>query len=132
VRYRIRAFLLLEEILLGISFPCIGINNTYSWKPQQGNGSPNAWPVVYAENQAYETSLHDVKFLSQTPSTYTEGLKNNTDGSLDIYIQHVSPGRDRESNWLPSDKNSFNLILRMYLPAEVLNGTWAPPLIRPH
>ena len=50
--------------------------------------------------------------------TYTEGLKNNTDGSLDIYIQHASPGKDRESNWLPSDKNSFNLILRMYLPAE--------------
>jgi hypothetical protein len=65
--------------------------------------------------------------------TYTEGLKNNTDGSLDIYIQHASPGKDRESNWLPSDKNSFNLILRMYLPAEeVFNGTWTPPPIRPH
>jgi hypothetical protein len=65
--------------------------------------------------------------------TYTEGLKNNTDGSLDIYIQHASPGKDRESNWLPSDKNSFNLILRMYLPAEeVLNGTWTPPPIRRH
>jgi hypothetical protein len=63
--------------------------------------------------------------------TYTEGLKNNTDGSLDIYIQHASPGKDRESNWLPSDKNSFNLILRMYLPAEeVLNGTWTPPPVR--
>ena len=49
---------------------------------------------------------------------YTEGLKNNIDGSLDIYIQHASPGKDRESNWLPSDKNSFHLILRMYLPAE--------------
>ena len=49
---------------------------------------------------------------------YTEGLKNNTDGLLDIYIQHASPGKDREYNWLPSDKNSFHLILRMYLPAE--------------
>jgi hypothetical protein len=32
--------------------------------------------------------------------TYTEGLKNNTDGSLDIYIQHASPGKDIGSNWL--------------------------------
>src|SRR5215831_18232170 len=64
--------------------------------------------------------------------TYTEGLKNNIDGSFDIYI-HASPGKDRESNWLPSDKNSFYLILRMYLPAEdVLNGTWTPPPVRPH
>jgi len=65
--------------------------------------------------------------------TYTEGLKNNTDGSFDIYIQHISPGKDRESNWLPSDKNSFYLILRLYLPTEeVLNGTWTPPQVRPH
>jgi hypothetical protein len=63
--------------------------------------------------------------------TYTEGLKNNTDGSLDIYMQHASPGKDRESNWLPSDKNSFYLILRMYLPTEkVLNGTWSPPPVQ--
>ena len=32
--------------------------------------------------------------------TYTEGLKNNTDGSFDIYIQNASPGADKESNWL--------------------------------
>ena len=30
---------------------------------------------------------------------YTDGLKNNADGSLDIYIQNASPGADKESNW---------------------------------
>ena len=55
--------------------------------------------------------MHSGQFRSI--GTQTEGLKNNTDGSLDIYIQHANPGKDRESNWLPSDKNSFNLILRM-------------------
>jgi hypothetical protein len=33
---------------------------------------------------------------------YAEGLKNNTDGSLDIYIQNAGTGADKESNWLPS------------------------------
>ena len=64
--------------------------------------------------------------------TYTEGLKNNTDGSLDIYVQHASPGADKESNWLPAPATSvsdtFSLMMRTYLPREgVLNGTWAPP-----
>lgn len=59
---------------------------------------------------------------------YTERLKNNTDGSLDIYIQNANPGADKASNWLPADKDGFNLILRIYLPGEqVLNGTWTPP-----
>ena len=59
---------------------------------------------------------------------YTEGLTNSADGALDIYIQHTSPSKDKESNWLPADKNSFSLILRMYLPEEqVLDGTWMPP-----
>ena len=64
---------------------------------------------------------------------YTQGLKNNTDGSLDIYIQHQSPGQARESNWLPSpsDSTPFNLVLRLYVPDEqALNGTWSPPPIQ--
>lgn len=65
---------------------------------------------------------------------YTEGLKNNTDGSLDIYIQHDNPGSDRESNRLraPSvqDSSNFKVVERNYLPSEsILNGTWSPPPI---
>ena len=29
-------------------------------------------------------------------------LKKNADGSLDIYVQAESPGKDNESNWLPA------------------------------
>ena len=32
----------------------------------------------------------------------TPGLKTNEDGSLDLYIQHESPGKDKESNWQPA------------------------------
>ena len=58
-------------------------------------------------------------------------MKFNRDGSLDIYIQHDSPGREKESNWLPADAGDFNVILRIYWPGEsVLNGTWTPPPVK--
>jgi hypothetical protein len=62
---------------------------------------------------------------------YTEGLKNNTDGSLDIYIQNASPGADKESNWLPAPEGSFNMVMRLYLPQpQALNGTWQLPEVQ--
>lgn len=62
---------------------------------------------------------------------YTEGLKNNTDGSLDIYIQNASPGADKESNWLPSAEGTFSMVMRMYLPQpQALNGTWQLPEVQ--
>lgn len=57
-------------------------------------------------------------------------LKRNVDGSLDIYIQHQHPGKDKESNWLPAPAGPFNLTMRIYWPAEaVLNGSWMPPVV---
>jgi hypothetical protein len=58
-------------------------------------------------------------------------LKFNPDGSLDLYIQHASPDKDKESNWLPAPQDSFNLIMRLYWPKKpVLDGTWAPPPVK--
>ena len=54
-------------------------------------------------------------------------LTYNADGSLDIYIQNVSPGSSKESNWLPAPLGGFNMVLRVYWPQEsVLNGSWVP------
>jgi hypothetical protein len=62
---------------------------------------------------------------------YTEGLKNNTDDSLDIYVQVANPGVDKESKWLPAHEGVFNMILRLYLPQpQILNGTWQLPLVQ--
>jgi hypothetical protein len=58
-------------------------------------------------------------------------LKFNDDGSIDIFIQNESPGKDKESNWLPSPKDGFNLILRCGWPEHsILNHEWAPPAVQ--
>ena len=62
-------------------------------------------------------------------------LKHNDDGSLDIYIQHNSPGPDKEVNWLPAPAGGFNVTMRLYWPRSqrpsILDGTWKlPPIAR--
>lgn len=58
-------------------------------------------------------------------------LKSNDDGSVTIYIQHESPGADKESNWLPAPKERFNLVMRLYRPKErILDGTWKMPFVK--
>jgi hypothetical protein len=58
-------------------------------------------------------------------------LKFNADGSLDLYVQNVSPGPDKESNWLPTPQGEFNLAMRLYSPRrEVLDGAWSPPPVK--
>jgi hypothetical protein len=59
-------------------------------------------------------------------------LKYNTDGSIDLYFQADSPGKDKEANWLPAPKQgTWNLTLRLYAPKrEALAGTWTPPAIK--
>ena len=61
-------------------------------------------------------------------------LNFKNDGSLDLYIQKDSPGKDKEANWLPSAEGDFGLILRLYWPNEkapsILDGSWMPPSVR--
>lgn len=59
-------------------------------------------------------------------------LQFNPDGSLDIYIQHEQPEKEKEPNWLPAPADEFNVIMRIYWPKpEVLEGRWTPPPIQP-
>ena len=58
-------------------------------------------------------------------------LKYNPDGSLTLYFQNESPGKDKQANWLPAPTGEFIPMLRMYWPKEtpptILDGSWKPP-----
>jgi len=61
-------------------------------------------------------------------------MKKNADGSLTLYIQKDSPGKDKESNWLPAPNGPIYLVMRLYKPKteppSILppgEGTWKPP-----
>ena len=61
-------------------------------------------------------------------------MKKNADGSLTLYIQKDSPGKDKESNWLPAPNDLIYLVMRLYWPKteppSILppgEGTWKPP-----
>jgi hypothetical protein len=57
-----------------------------------------------------------------------DALQFGPDCSLELYLQHSSPGAERESNWLPSAPGPLGLTLRLYAPQRpVLDGTWNPP-----
>jgi hypothetical protein len=77
-------------------------------------------------------------FVSNPINRYSisarQSLKSNPDGSTDLYIQNESPGKDKESNWLPAPTGDFVLMLRMYWPNErnpsIINGTWKIPPVK--
>lgn len=63
-------------------------------------------------------------------STMIDSFVRDADGGLTLYLQNVSPGGDKEANWLPAPAAPFSVIMRLYWPEDAaLNGTWtAPPL----
>jgi hypothetical protein len=77
-------------------------------------------------------------FVKNPINRYSASMRTNPrfnkDGSLDIYIQHDSPGKDLEANWLPAPEGRFILMLRMYWPQEtppsIIDGTWKIPGVK--
>jgi hypothetical protein len=58
-------------------------------------------------------------------------LKYNRDGSLDVYIQKDSPGKNKEANWLPAAAGDFSITMRVYWPKPaMLDGSWTPPPLK--
>jgi hypothetical protein len=82
------------------------------------------WSVTLYDEHGFPTA----NALSRNAIGDRDPLEVNSDGSIDLFIQHASPGAGKESNWLPAPAGAFNLTMRVYAPkAEVCDGRWAPP-----
>ncbi|AZO81891.1 MULTISPECIES: DUF1254 domain-containing protein [unclassified Bosea (in: a-proteobacteria)] len=88
----------------------------------------------------WSLTMYDDKYffvnnpLNRYSVSARQNLQTNPDGSTDLYIQKDSPGKDKESNWLPAPAGDFILMLRMYWPSEtdpsIISGSWTIPAAR--
>lgn len=85
------------------------------------------WSITLYDQHGFQTA----NVLNRYAIGDRDELKYNADGSVDLYFQHESPGRDKESNWLPAPSGDFNLCMRLYAPkGEVLDGRWSPQAVK--
>ncbi len=86
------------------------------------------WSVTMYDGDGYPVANEIRRFAIGD----RDALKFNPDGSLDIFIQHESPGVDKQANWLPAPaKGKMSITMRLYAPkTKALDGRWNPPPIR--
>jgi hypothetical protein len=109
---------------------------------KQLNGG-NSYAVTFAKGQLppvkgfWSLTLYDEHhFFHPNPlnryslGTKSKGLKPNGDGSLTLYAGAKSPGKEKESNWLPAPDGKFSLYIRAYWADEsIISGKWKPPVV---
>jgi uncharacterized protein (TIGR03000 family) len=111
------------------------------------DGSKSRYTLTFAKGQLppanafWSVTMYDGKtqLLIENPinrylinSPMLPNLKTNEDGSLTIYIQKDSPGKEKEANWLPAPDGPIFLVMRIYWPKkEALDGEWKPPAVKP-
>jgi hypothetical protein len=116
------------------------------------DGSKHTYTLTFAAgetppvNSFWSVTMYDgrTQLLIQNPinrylinSPMMPAMKTGADGSLTLYIQHRSPGADKEANWLPAPDGPIYLVMRLYWPKDTPpsilpagQGTWRPPGIR--
>jgi len=74
--------------------------------------------------------FHPNELKRYSLGTKNKTLKRNADGSLTLYAGSKSPGKDKESNWLPAPAGPFSLYIRAYWGKQpILDGSWQPPKV---
>ena len=115
------------------------------------DGSKHRYTLTFAKDQLppvdafWSVTMYDGKtqLLIENPidrylvnSPMLPHMKKNPDGSVTIYVQKDSPGKAKESNWLPAPDGPIYLVMRLYWPKQTPpsilppgDGTWQPPAI---
>jgi hypothetical protein len=115
------------------------------------DASKNKYTLTFAKDQFppvnafWSVTMYDAKnqLLVKNPinrylinSPMLSGMKKNKDGSLTLYIQKDSPGKDKEANWLPAPDGEVYLVMRLYWPKDTPpsilpagEGSWSPPAL---
>ena len=104
--------------------------NKYVLRFEKGQAPPVS---VFWNMSMYDDKQFFIEndFKRYSIGSTTDGLKTDADGSITIYIQNENPGPDKQSNWLPAPKGSFNLTMRMYgSEAPILNGSYSLPAVK--
>jgi hypothetical protein len=113
------------------------------------DGSKHDYTLMFAPNQFppvkafWSLTMYDPKTQHFVTNPINRFLLNsemlpqmqkNADGGVTLYIQSKSPGKDKESNWLPAPHGPIYMLLRLYVPNETPpsilppgEGTWQPP-----
>jgi hypothetical protein len=115
-------------------------DNDLDGKPLNGNSS---YSVTFPAGQLPPVSgfwsltlYNEHHFFNPNPlnrfslGTKNKNLQTNSDGSLTLYAGTMSPGKDKETNWLPAPATPFSLYIRCYWPKqEVIDASWKPPKV---
>lgn len=129
----------------------------YPYTREAGNGqlldgSKHHYTLTFAKDQFppvnafWSVTMYDGKtqLLIKNPinrylinSPMLSSMQKNQDGSITLYLQSTSPGKDKEANWLPAPAGNMYIVMRLYwpkaTPPSILppgKGTWAPPKIK--
>ncbi|MBP6682802.1 MAG: DUF1254 domain-containing protein [Halioglobus sp.] len=131
-----------------------GIEAMYPMTRTDANGqtldtSKHNYTITFAAgnlppvNSFWSVTMYDGKsqLLIKNPinrylinSPMLPSMTKNADGSLTLYIQKDSPGKDKEANWLPAPNDTAYLVMRLYWPKTEAPsmlppgaGSWQPP-----
>jgi hypothetical protein len=118
---------------------------------QELDGSKHGYTLTFAKGDLppveafWSVTMYDGKtqLLIKNPidrylinSPMLPKMKKNRDGSVTIFVQEDSPGKDKASNWLPAPDGPIYLVMRLYWPKteppSILppgEGTWQPPAL---
>lgn len=110
------------------------------------DGAKHRYAVRFEKGQLppvdafWSLTLYDTDFffvpnpIDRYEVSQRDTFVTGADGSIELYIQADSPGKEKEPNWLPAPKDKFALVLRMYGPKQsspsIVDGTWTPPPVK--